>query len=121
MPRSPSCSPRFGKGGTILPFGPTGPKITAVHAEHSSELGWKDATGKDVYPIKFADYGIDDNFIKQVRSQVTEGTSALFLMSSGAVQDRIREAVKGQQFELIATNLSAEQEEKLRAAFAEEE
>jgi L-ascorbate metabolism protein UlaG (beta-lactamase superfamily) len=44
-------APRFGKGGTILPFGPNGPKITAVHAEHSSELGWKDASGKDqVYP-----------------------------------------------------------------------
>jgi L-ascorbate metabolism protein UlaG (beta-lactamase superfamily) len=41
-------APRFGKGGTILPFGPNGPKITAVHAEHSSELGWKDASGKDI-------------------------------------------------------------------------
>jgi L-ascorbate metabolism protein UlaG (beta-lactamase superfamily) len=41
-------APRFGKGGTILPFGPNGVKITAVHAEHSSELGWKDAAGKDV-------------------------------------------------------------------------
>jgi L-ascorbate metabolism protein UlaG (beta-lactamase superfamily) len=41
-------SPRFGKGGTITPFGPTGPKITAVHAEHSSELAWKNpVTGKD--------------------------------------------------------------------------
>jgi L-ascorbate metabolism protein UlaG (beta-lactamase superfamily) len=41
-------APRFGKGGTITPFGPTGPKITAVHAEHSSELGWKNpATNKD--------------------------------------------------------------------------
>ncbi|HET8745862.1 MAG TPA: metal-dependent hydrolase [Ramlibacter sp.] len=43
-----ALAPRFGKGGTILPWGPTGPKITAVHAEHSSELGWKDAAGKDV-------------------------------------------------------------------------
>lgn len=41
-------APRFGKGGTILPFGPTGPKITAVRAEHSSELAWKDAAGKDI-------------------------------------------------------------------------
>ena len=41
-------SPRFGKGGTIMPFGPAGVKITAVHAEHSSELTWKNpATGKD--------------------------------------------------------------------------
>lgn len=43
-----NLAPRFGKGGTILPWGPTGPKITAVRAEHSSELGWKDASGKDV-------------------------------------------------------------------------
>src|SRR3954463_7348583 len=43
-------APRFGKGGTILPFGPTGPRITAVHAEHSSELGWKDAAGKAIVP-----------------------------------------------------------------------
>jgi L-ascorbate metabolism protein UlaG (beta-lactamase superfamily) len=41
-------APRFGKGGTITPFGPTGPKITAVRAEHSSELAYKNpATGKD--------------------------------------------------------------------------
>ena len=43
-----ALSPRFGKGGTITPFGSSGPKITAVHAEHSSELTWKNpATGKD--------------------------------------------------------------------------
>ena len=39
---------RFGKSGTVAPFGPGGPKITAVHAEHSSELVWKNpATDKD--------------------------------------------------------------------------
>jgi L-ascorbate metabolism protein UlaG (beta-lactamase superfamily) len=41
-------APRFGKGGTVMPFGPDGVKITATHAEHSSELIWKNpATGKD--------------------------------------------------------------------------
>ena len=41
-------APRFGKGGTIMPFGPAGVKITAVHAEHSSELAYKNpATNKD--------------------------------------------------------------------------
>ena len=41
-------APRFGKGGTITPFGPGGVKITAVHAEHSSELAYKNpVTGKD--------------------------------------------------------------------------
>ena len=41
-------SPRFGKGGTITPFGPNGVKITATRAEHSSELAYKNpATNKD--------------------------------------------------------------------------
>jgi L-ascorbate metabolism protein UlaG (beta-lactamase superfamily) len=41
-------APRFGKGGTITPFGPNGVKITATHAEHSSEFAWKNpATTKD--------------------------------------------------------------------------
>ncbi|MEN6317129.1 MAG: DUF1269 domain-containing protein [Syntrophaceae bacterium] len=68
-----------------------------------------------------ADIGINDDFIRSVRSKVTEGTSALFLMTSDAVTDRITEATKGMKFELIASNLSKEEEEKLRAAFAEEE
>jgi uncharacterized membrane protein len=68
---------------------------------------------------RFADYGIDDDFIKRTRDEVTEGTSALFLMSSGGVLDRIAEAMKGKDFEIIATNLSKEQEEELQAAFGE--
>ena len=44
----PELSQRFGKGGTIAPWGPDGVKITATHAEHSSEIIWKNpATGKD--------------------------------------------------------------------------
>ena len=42
----------------------------------------------------FRDYGIDDDFIKRVRSQVTEGTSALFLMTSDAVIDRVAEGMR---------------------------
>ena len=68
----------------------------------------------------FSNYGIDQNFIDQVRAKVTPGTSALFLLSTGAVVDRVAEAVKGQQFEIIQTNLSKEQEAKLREDFGEE-
>jgi uncharacterized membrane protein len=67
-----------------------------------------------------ADVGINDDFIRSVRSKVTEGTSALFLMTSDAVKDRVVEATKGAKFELIASNLSKEEEDRLRAAFAEE-
>ena len=69
----------------------------------------------------FTDVGIDDDFIKSVRHKVTEGTSALFLLTSNAVEDKVAEAFKGLKFELIASNLSQAQEDRLRAAFAEEE
>ena len=67
----------------------------------------------------FRDYGIDDEFIKRIRSQVTEGTSALFLMTSDAVLDRVADAMKDAKFEIIATNLSKEQEQELREAFGQ--
>jgi uncharacterized membrane protein len=66
-----------------------------------------------------SDIGIDDEFIKRVRSEVTPGTSALFLMSSGAVMDKVRDAFRGQQPELVSTNLSDDQERALREVFAE--
>ena len=84
-------------------------------------LGLAVGAGMGALAGSFADIGIDDNFIKEVRSQVTEGTSALFLLSSGGVVDRIKGAVQGKQFEIIATNLSKEEEEKLQAAFSAEE
>lgn len=67
-----------------------------------------------------ADIGINDDFIKSIREKVTEGTSCLFLMTSDATEDRVVEAMKQHQFEIISTNLSKEQEEKLKEAFAEE-
>jgi uncharacterized membrane protein len=67
----------------------------------------------------FADYGIGKDFIDQVRSKVKEGTSALFLLLGQVTADRVVEAFKAApKFEIIASNLSHEQEEKLKAAFA---
>ena len=65
------------------------------------------------------DVGIDDDFINSVRSQVTPGTSALFVLSSGAVLDKVVDAFEGRAGELIQTNLSDAEEAKLREVFAE--
>jgi uncharacterized membrane protein len=69
---------------------------------------------------KMVDYGISDDFIRDVRQKVTEGTSALFLLTSGAVMDRVKEQLKGMEFELIASNLTKEQENQLKATFSAE-
>jgi uncharacterized membrane protein len=68
----------------------------------------------------FSDYGIDDNFINQVRSEVTEGTSALFLLTNNVVVDKVEEALHGMRGTLIRSNLSKEQEVNLRKEFGEE-
>jgi L-ascorbate metabolism protein UlaG (beta-lactamase superfamily) len=47
----PELAPRMNKGGTVMPLG-AGIRISMVHAEHSSELIWRNpATGRDeVHP-----------------------------------------------------------------------
>jgi uncharacterized membrane protein len=67
------------------------------------------------------DIGIDDDFIKRVRDEVTPGTSALFLMSSDAVVDKVGESFGETRPELVFTNLSDEQETALREVFAEQD
>jgi len=67
----------------------------------------------------FANYGIDKDFVEQARGKVTEGTSALFLMTSDAVGDKVIDAIKnsGLEFEMFYSNLSKEQEAQLREDF----
>ena len=65
-----------------------------------------------------SDVGIDDDFIASLRTKVQPGTSALFLMSSDAVMDKVTEAFKDSRPELLYSNLNTEQEDKLREVFA---
>ena len=64
------------------------------------------------------DVGINDTFIEETRSKVTRGTSALFLLSAGAVTDRVVPELRGLNPELVTTNLPTEQEARLRELFA---
>jgi uncharacterized membrane protein len=68
----------------------------------------------------YSNYGIDKSFIEQAQAKVTEGTSALFLMTSQAVQDKVTDAVQksGLKFDIFYTNLSEEQEKQLKEDFA---
>jgi uncharacterized membrane protein len=66
---------------------------------------------------KLSDYGIDDNFIKEVSEKVEPGHSALFLMVEKATPDKVMDELKGYDAEVLQTSLSTEDEEKLKAAF----
>ena len=83
-------------------------------------LGVAVGAGMGALGGSLADVGIDDDFINTVREKVTPGTSALFALTSGATVDRVIEELRQFDFEIISTNLPAEEEQKLREAFGEE-
>ncbi len=69
-------------------------------------LGAAIGAGMGALMGSMTDVGIDDDFIKSVQSNVTQGTSALFLMTSDATLDKVVEQMKQYDFEIITTNLS---------------
>jgi uncharacterized membrane protein len=71
--------------------------------------------------VTLTDFGIDEAFIKQVRQSVTPGTSALFLYTQN-VQQGLLDELKASSHHavLIQSNLSEEQEARLRETFGEE-
>lgn len=68
-----------------------------------------------------ADYGIDDDFIREVSRSVEPGQSALFLYTQESTLDRVAEEIKAWKPRVLRTNLSREHEAKLREAFSDAE
>jgi uncharacterized membrane protein len=84
-------------------------------------LGLAVGAGLGALSGSLRDAGISDDFINDVREKVTPGTSALFALTGEAVADRVAAEFKDSDAELISTNLSADQEARLREAFGHEE
>lgn len=84
-------------------------------------LGLAIGAGMGAIAGAMTDVGIDDKLINQLRQKITPGTSALFLLVGQAVPDKV--SAEMQEFhghmELLQSNLSSEQEAKLREVFGE--
>ena len=68
-----------------------------------------------------SDIGIDDKFIKEVGTTIEPGHSALFLLVERMTEDRVLPELQKLRPTVLRTNLSAEDEEKLKAAFGASE
>jgi uncharacterized membrane protein len=109
------------------------PKVRELrHRRHSKALGgtfWGTLVGSVVLmPIagaavgaaagevldKLRSSGIDDSFVRSLREHLSPGTSALFVLSSEADMDRVKDAFHDEDAELIWTDLSEEEAETLR-------
>jgi uncharacterized membrane protein len=70
---------------------------------------------------KLSDIGIDDDFIEEVGERIEPGNSGLFLLARDAKMERIRAELSGYEFDIVETNLSPDDETRLRETFAAEE
>lgn len=64
---------------------------------------------------KFSDFGIPDDFIKQLGSTIKPNSSALFLLVEKVTADKVMERMKGLKGTVLSTSLSDEREARLRA------
>lgn len=61
---------------------------------------------------------IDSSMIEAVKGDMSPGTSALVLLSSDAMIDKVVTTFQGQAMELMRSDLSVPEQDRLRAAFS---
>jgi uncharacterized membrane protein len=64
-----------------------------------------------------SDYGINDDFMRDVASVLQPGQAALFVLADRASSDRVIEAMAAYGGRVLRTNLDRTQEQKLRDVF----
>lgn len=64
-----------------------------------------------------SDFGIDDNFMREVAQMLQPGQAALFIMADKVSNDRVVERLASHGGRVLRTNLDRSQEAKLREAF----
>ena len=65
---------------------------------------------------KLSDIGISDEFMKELAANLTEGTSALFILIREATGDKVLDRLKEKGFKgkILQTSLSVDREDELR-------
>ena len=77
-------------------------------------LGAAVGAGAGALSGKFADIGIDDNFIKELSETFKPGCSAVFVLVRKSTPDKVLEELKGFKGKVLKTSLSADREDALR-------
>ena len=62
---------------------------------------------------------IEGSMIDSVKGDMSPGTSALVLLSSDAAIDKVVDAFQGMSMQLVRSDMSVQQQDRLRAAFGD--
>jgi uncharacterized membrane protein len=98
--------------------------VVICWAEHSSKPETKPETSR-LHPAGSPDdeegselgLALGVEYFRALSANITVGTSALFALTSEPRMREVAEAFRGTEAELLATNLTPEQEERLLGAF----
>ena len=82
-------------------------------------LGLVVGAGAGAVAGALSDVGINDDFMKQLASTLTPGSSALFVLVDSAITDKVRDELAGTGGKIIQTSLSTPDQEKLQQALDE--
>ncbi|OKI16335.1 DUF1269 domain-containing protein [Streptomyces sp. CB03911] len=82
--------------------------------EHVTDEGGK----ASAFAKRLSKAGIDSSMIESVKGEMTQGTSALVLLSTDAKIDSVAKSFAGHAMELMHSDLSVQQEDQLRASFS---
>ncbi|MBD5539025.1 MAG: DUF1269 domain-containing protein [Desulfovibrio sp.] len=82
-------------------------------------LGLVVGAGAGAVAGALSDVGINDDFMKNLASTLTPGSSALFVLVDSAITDKVRDALAGTGGKIIQTSLSTPDQEKLQQALDE--
>ncbi len=66
---------------------------------------------------KLSGSNIESSTVDRVKGDMTPGTSALVLLSANATVDTVAKAFEGQSMELIRSDLSVQEEDRMRRVF----
>ncbi len=79
-------------------------------------LGAAVGAGAGALSGKLSDIGINDDFMKELAANLTENTSALFILIREATGDKVLSRLKEKEFKgkVLKTSLSVDKEEELR-------
>ena len=68
---------------------------------------------------RFKDYGIDDNFVRQLSTQMTPNSSAIFVLIRRMTEDKVVPEIRQYGGTVLRTSLSDEAEQRLQAALSQ--
>jgi uncharacterized membrane protein len=81
-------------------------------------IGAAVGAGSGALAGKFSDYGVDDNFVKELSAHMTPSSSAIFVLFHRATVDKVVPEISKFGGTVLRTSLSTDAEQRLQSALS---